>query len=80
MPTASELKTLYEIGLKELLKSDVVISLETPKGYTLNDLIKQIKQDYQESKTGFKKAMRCLQRESIILTHHQSRKRLTNES
>jgi len=73
MPQVSELKALYEIGLNELLQSSTVISLETPQGYSLSDLIEQIRLDHATTSTSLKRALRRLKREFILWTHHIKR-------
>ena len=68
------LKALYEVGLPQLLKSDVMITLSTPKDYSLYDLLEQINKDHHNDPKAFERALKQLKREFKIYTHHLQRK------
>ena len=71
---ALALKVLYDIGLNEAMKSDIMFSYHCPKNYTVNDLKEQIAQDHAHTSTTVKQVMRRLKREFILWTHHTRRK------
>ncbi|CAA6802534.1 MAG: Unknown protein [uncultured Sulfurovum sp.] len=68
------LRTLYDIGLKEAMKSDVMVSIHIPKTYTLESLKEQIAHDHANTSTTVKQVLRRLNREFILWTHHIKRK------
>lgn len=68
------LRVLYDIGLKEAMKSDVMFSIHCPKSYTLESLKEQIAHDHAHTSVTVKQVVRRLKREFILLTHHIKRK------
>lgn len=68
------LRVLYDIGLKEAMKSDVMFSIHLPKSYTIESLKEQIAHDHAYTSTTVKQVLRRLKREFILLTHHIQRK------
>ena len=74
MVNLQALRVLYDIGLKEAMKSDVMFSFHLPKSYTLEVFKEQIAHDHAHTSTTVKQVMRRLKREFILLTHHIKRK------
>jgi hypothetical protein len=72
-PPIEALRTLYIIGVEELLFHDVMVTLETPKDYQLCDLEEQILKDCHNINS-VKTVIERLKQEFIIWTQHLSRK------
>ena len=68
-PPTEALRTLYEVGLEELLLHDVMVMLETPKGYQLCDLEELILKDCHDMNS-VKMLIERLKQEFIIWTQH----------
>jgi len=68
--TLGHLKAVYEIGLKELLKSECLIALAIPQGYTIGDFIAQVKQDHNHSKESLREHLRALLLDVVTLANH----------
>jgi len=64
------LKALYDIGLEELLKSDYLIGLDLPKGYTIESFIDQLKEDHHHSKESLQKQLKSLLDDMVKLMKH----------
>jgi len=64
------LKALYDIGLNELLKSDYLIGLELPQGYTIESFITQLKEDHQHTKKSLQRHLQSLLSDMVTLIKH----------
>ena len=61
------LKAVYDVGIDELLKSDYLIGLELPKGYTIGHFIAQMKEDHDHSKESLQEHLKSLLNDMVRL-------------
>lgn len=64
------LKAVYDIGIDELLKSDYLIGLPLPEGYTIEHFIAQIKEEHDHSRESLQEHLKSLLEDMVRVLEH----------